>query len=279
MTSIAKSADNRPLSARLALVWTNWQTGIVLTFLIAPVLAIIPLSFNAGSYFSYPMTGFSLRWYEKALLNPDWQRAFLNSLGIGTMATLIATVLGTLAALGLSRSNFPWRSVIMPMLISPMIIPVVVVAVGFYMVFAPLGLTDSYAGVVLAHAALGTPFVVITVTASLLSFDRNLVRAAAGLGAPPWAAFRRVTLPLISPAVATGAIFAFATSFDEVVVILFIGGPSQRTVPRQMWSGIREAIDPSILAVATLLTLFAIALFVTLNWLRSRTTAQSSVRV
>jgi putative spermidine/putrescine transport system permease protein len=274
--SVTNIADNRPLSTRIALVWTNWQTGIVLAFLILPVLAIIPLSFNAGSYFSYPMTGFSLRWYEKALLNPDWQRAFLNSLGIGAMATLIATVLGTLAALGLSRSNFPWRSVIMPLLISPMIIPVVVVAVGFYMVFAPLGLTDSYAGVVLAHAALGTPFVVITVTASLLSFDRNLVRAAAGLGAPPWTAFRRVTLPLISPAVATGAIFAFATSFDEVVVILFIGGPAQRTVPRQMWSGIREAIDPSILAVATLLTVFAIALFVTLNWLRSRGAAQSS---
>ncbi len=274
--SVSKTADNRPLSARLALIWTNWQTGIVLAFLIAPVLAIIPLSFNAGSYFSYPMAGFSLRWYQKALLNPDWQRAFLNSLGIGTMATLIATVLGTLAALGLSRSSFPWRSVIMPLLISPMIIPVVVVAVGFYMVFAPLGLTDSYAGVVLAHAALGTPFVVITVTASLLSFDRNLVRAAAGLGAPPWTAFRRVTLPLISPAVATGAIFAFATSFDEVVVILFIGGPPQRTVPRQMWSGIREAIDPSILAVATLLTVFAIALFITLNWLRGRTAAQAN---
>ena len=273
--SASKRPDNRPLSARLALTWTNWQTGIVLAFLIAPLLAIIPLSFNSGSYFSYPMAGYSLRWYQKALLNPDWQRAFLNSLGIGAMATLIATVLGTLAALGLSRSSFPWRSVVMPLLISPMIIPVVVVAVGFYMVFAPLGLTDSYSGVVLAHAALGTPFVVITVTASLLSFDRNLVRAAAGLGAPPWTAFRRVTLPLISPAVATGAIFAFATSFDEVVVILFIGGPSQRTVPRQMWSGIREAIDPSILAVATLLTVFAIALFITLNWLRGRTAAQS----
>ena len=274
--SASKRPDNRPLSARLALTWTNWQTGIVLAFLIAPLLAIIPLSFNSGSYFSYPMAGYSLRWYQKALLNPDWQRALLNSLGIGAMATLIATVLGTLAALGLSRSSFPWRSVIMPLLISPMIIPVVVVAVGFYMVFAPLGLTDSYAGVVLAHAALGTPFVVITVTASLLSFDRNLVRAAAGLGAPPWTAFRRVTLPLISPAVATGAIFAFATSFDEVVVILFIGGPSQRTVPRQMWSGIREAIDPSILAVATLLTVFAIALFIALNWLRGRTAAQAN---
>jgi putative spermidine/putrescine transport system permease protein len=276
---ITKSADNRPLSARLALIWTNWQTGVVLAFLIAPVLAIIPLSFNAGSYFSYPMSGYSLRWYEKALLDPDWQRAFLNSLGIGAMATLVATILGTLAALGLSRPSFPWRSVIMPLLISPMIIPVVVVAVGFYLVFAPLGLTNSYAGVVLAHAALGTPFVVITVTASLLSFDRNLLRAAAGLGAASWTAFRRVTLPLVSPGVATGAIFAFATSFDEVVVILFIGGPAQRTVPRQMWSGIREAIDPSILAIATLLTVFAIALFVTINWLWGRTAAQSSPNV
>ena len=276
---ITKSADNRPLSARLALIWTNWQTGVVLAFLIAPVLAIIPLSFNAGSYFSYPMSGYSLRWYEKALLDPDWQRAFLNSLGIGAMATLVATILGTLAALGLSRPSFPWRSVIMPLLISPMIIPVVVVAVGFYLVFAPLGLTNSYAGVVLAHAALGTPFVVITVTASLLSFDRNLLRAAAGLGAASWTAFRRVTLPLVSPGVATGAIFAFATSFDEVVVILFIGGPAQRTVPRQMWSGIREAIDPSILAIATLLTVLAIALFVTINWLWGRTAAQSSPNV
>jgi putative spermidine/putrescine transport system permease protein len=225
------------------------------------------------------MSGYSLRWYEKALLDPDWQRAFLNSLGIGAMATLVATILGTLAALGLSRPSFPWRSVIMPLLISPMIIPVVVVAVGFYLVFAPLGLTNSYAGVVLAHAALGTPFVVITVTASLLSFDRNLLRAAAGLGAASWTAFRRVTLPLVSPGVATGAIFAFATSFDEVVVILFIGGPAQRTVPRQMWSGIREAIDPSILAIATLLTVFAIALFVTINWLWGRTAAQSSPNV
>jgi len=277
--SISNSGDNRPLSSRLAVIWTNWHTAGVLVFLIAPVLAMIPLSFNAGSYFSYPMTGYSLRWYEKALLEPDWQRAFLNSLGIGAMATVIATILGTLAALGLSRPNFPWRWLIMPLLISPMIIPVVVVAVGFYLVFAPLGLTNSYAGVVLAHAALGTPFVVITVTASLLSFDRNLMRAAAGLGAAPATAFRRVMLPLVSPGVATGAIFAFATSFDEVVVILFIGGPAQRTVPRQMWSGIRDAIDPSILAIATLLTVFAIALFLTINWLRGRSAAQTTPSV
>jgi putative spermidine/putrescine transport system permease protein len=261
------------LSERLAGRWLRVHSALVLAFLIAPILAIVPLSFNSGSFFSYPMAGFSLKWYAQALGSSDWQRAFFNSIGIGVAATLVATVLGTLAALGLSRPNFPLRALIMPVLISPMIIPIIVVAAGFYLIFAPLGLVNSYPGVVLAHAALGTPFVVITVTASLLSFDQNLVRAAAGLGADPWTRFRRVTLPLIAPAVATGSVFAFATSFDEVIVILFIGGPDQRTVPRQMWSGIRDQIDPAILAVATILIVFAIALFASINWLRSRAEA------
>ncbi|AJW96520.1 MULTISPECIES: ABC transporter permease [Burkholderia] len=263
-------------SIRLAKLGLRVHCTLVLAFLVAPILVIIPLSFNSGSYFSYPMEGFSLRWYAQAFGSPDWQRAFANSLGIGAVSTLIATSLGTLAALGLARENFPYRSLIMPLLISPMIIPIVVVAAGFYLIFAPLGLVNSYLGVVLAHAALGTPFVVITVTASLLSFDQSLLRASAGLGARPWTTFRRVTLPLIAPAVATGGVFAFATSFDEVIVILFIGGPDQRTVPRQMWSGIRDQIDPSILAVATVLIAFAIALFSCMNWLHGRSRAASA---
>ncbi|CAG4906319.1 ABC transporter permease [Paraburkholderia gardini] len=259
---------NRVLTERIAARWVWLHAALVLFFLIAPILAIIPLSFNSGSYFSYPLQGFSLRWYEQALTSPDWQRALLNSIGIGSASTLIATCLGTLAALGISRAQFPLRSLIMPIIISPMIVPIVVVAAGFYLIFAPLGLVNSYPGVVLAHAALGTPFVVITVTASLLSFDQSLLRAASGLGATPWITFRRVILPLITPAVATGSVFAFATSFDEVIVILFIGGPDQTTVPRQMWSGIRDSIDPSILAVATMLIVFAVLLFASINWLR-----------
>ena len=258
------------LSERIAGLGLRVHCSIIFFFLVAPILAIVPLSFNSGSFFSYPMEGFSLRRYAAAFGSPDWQRAFANSIGIGAASTLIATMLGLLAALGLSRAQFPFRSVIMPIIVSPMIVPIVVVAAGFYLVFAPLGLVNSYLGVVLAHAALGTPFVVITVTASLLSFDQSLSRAASGLGASPWVAFRRITLPLIAPAVATGSVFAFATSFDEVIVILFIGGPDQRTVPRQMWSGIRDQIDPSILAVATLLMIFAIALFACMNWLRKR---------
>jgi putative spermidine/putrescine transport system permease protein len=250
--------------------WVRWHTALVLFFLVAPILIIMPLSLNASSYFSYPMTGVSLRWYEAALGDPQWQRALLNSLGIGFASTLLATVLGTLAALGLSRPNFPWRGLIMPLMISPMIIPIVVVAAGFYYIFAPLGLVDSYLGVVLAHTVLGTPFVVITVCAALQSFDHSMTRAASGLGARPWVCFRRVTLPLITPAVATGAVFAFATSFDEVIVVLFIGGAEQRTVPRQMWNGIRDQIDPSILAVATLLIIFVLALYGCVSWLRKR---------
>ncbi|MDR7009523.1 ABC transporter permease [Paraburkholderia strydomiana] len=270
---------NKMLTERVAARWVRLHTALVLFFLIAPILAIIPLSFNSGSYFSYPMQGFSLRWYEQALTSADWQRSLLNSLGIGAASTVIATGLGTLAALGLSRSQFPLRSLIMPLIISPMIVPIVVVAAGFYLIFAPLGLVNSYPGVVLAHAALGTPFVVITVTASLLSFDHSLLRAASGLGAPPWVTFRRVTLPLIMPAIATGSVFAFATSFDEVIVILFIGGPDQTTVPRQMWSGIRDSIDPSILAVATMLIVFAVLLFASITWLRGRAAAASNALV
>lgn len=250
--------------------WVRVHTAVVLFFLIAPILIIIPLSFNSGPYFSYPMDGVSLRWYKAALFDDQWQRALINSLVIGFASTFLATILGTLAAMGLTRPEFPLRGAIMPLLISPMIIPIVVVAAGFYYIFAPFGLVDSYLGVILAHTALGTPFVVITVCAGLQSFDHSLTRAASSLGATPWVCFRKVTLPLITPSVATGAIFAFATSFDEVIVVLFIGGSEQRTVPRQMWSGIRDQIDPSILAIATLLILFVLALYVCVSWLSNR---------
>ncbi|TNC04972.1 ABC transporter permease [Methylobacterium terricola] len=251
-------------------------SAAVLVFLVAPVLIVIPLSFNESAYFSYPMSGFSTQWYAALVSSKDWRLAIVNSFVIGIASTAIATMLGTAAAMGISRPSFPFRSFIMPLLISPMIIPIVVVAVSLYLVFSPLGLTSSYAGVILAHAALGTPFVVITVTATLMSFNRNLVRAAASLGAPPLLTFRRVTLPLIAPGVATGAVFAFATSFDEVIVILFIGGPEQKTIPRQMWSGIRDQINPSILAMAALLTVFAIAMFLIIDWLHGRAASASN---
>lgn len=255
-------------SERLARGGVRLLSAVVLIFLVAPVLIVIPLSFNQSTYFSYPMTGVTLGWYEMIFSSAEWRTAIINSFAIGLSATAIATVLGTLAAIGISKPRFPFRSVIVPILIAPMIIPIVIIAVGLYLVFAPLELINTHVGVILSHAALGTPFVVVTVTARLAAFDNNLLRAAAGLGASPWTSFRRVMLPQILPGVATGSIFAFATSFDEVVVILFIGGAEQRTIPRQMWAGIRDQIDPTILAMAGLLTIFAVVLFLTIGWLQ-----------
>ena len=263
------------LSQRIARRALWLFAALVLAFLIAPVLIVIPLSFNDSTYFSYPMSGFTWRWYEDIFTSPDWRAAILNSFVIGLSSAAIATVLGTLAAMGISRPAFPLRSIIVPLMISPMIIPIVVVAVSLYLIFAPLGLINTHLGVILAHAALGTPFVVMTVTARLMAYDQSLSRAAAGLGASPLTVFRRVMLPQILPGVATGGIFAFATSFDEVVVILFIGGTEQRTIPRQMWAGIRDQINPTILAMAGLLTIFAIVLMLTMNWLHTRSVSRS----
>jgi len=242
----------------------------VFLFLVAPILVIIPLSFSSEPWFTYPLPGLSLRWYQDFFLNERWRIAIDNSLIIAISSTLLATLLGTLAALGLSRGNIPLRGLIMGILISPMIVPVVITAVAMYFGYALVGLTDSYLGVILAHTALATPFVVITVTATLTSFDRSLIRAAAGLGAPPSMAFRKVMLPLIAPGVISGALFAFFTSWDEVVVVLFLGSPEQRTLPRQMFSGIREQISPTITAAATFLVVLSALLMLALELLRRR---------
>ena len=241
--------------------------ALVFCFLVAPILVIVPLSFNAEPYFTFTPgmlrldpEAFSLEWYRALFAGGEWTRALGNSLLIGTASALLATALGTLAALGLTSPAMPGRRLVTALLISPMIF--------FY---SDIGLTQTHLGLILAHAALGAPFVVITVTATLAGFDRNLMRAAESLGAGPFEAFRRVRLPLIAPGVLSGAFFAFAASFDEVVVVLFMGGLNQRTIPRQMWSGIREEINPTILAAATFLIAFALLLLFTVERLRSRT--------
>ncbi|MFZ2217406.1 MAG: ABC transporter permease [Rhodoferax sp.] len=242
----------------------------VLLFLLLPILVIIPLSFSSSTFLSYPMPGWSLRWYENLFTSDEWIRATRNSFIVAPLATLLATVLGTLAAVGLARVQFFGKGVLMSLLIAPMVVPVVVVGVSTYLFFVQIGLADTYLGLVLVHAALGAPFVLTTVLATLQSFNHNLVRASLGLGAPPMTTFFRVTLPIIAPGVISGALFAFATSFDEVVVTLFIAGPSQVTLPRQMFTGIRENISPTIAAVATLLIIFTTLLMLTLEWIRGR---------
>lgn len=250
--------------------------GLIFLFLIGPLLVIIPLSFNAEPYFTFTEAmltfdpGYSLRWYEDFFTSSAWLNAIKNSFIVGIASTLLATVLGTIAALGLSSRFMPARGAIMALLISPMIVPLIISAAAMFFFFSKISLAQTYAGVVLAHTVLGIPFVVITVTATLSSFDTTLIRAAHSLGANPTRTFFKVVLPLVTPGVVSGALFAFITSFDEVVVVLFIAGPEQRTMPIQMWSGIREQISPTILAVATLLVLLSMLLLATLELLRRR---------
>jgi putative spermidine/putrescine transport system permease protein len=249
----------------------------IFLFLITPILVIIPLSFNVEPYFTFTPgmltfdpDAYSMRWYEDFINNTQWTHSVKNSFIIAIASTILATVLGTLAALGLSKPHMPYRSLMMGLLISPMIVPLIISAAGMYFFYSNIGLDQTFLGIILAHTALGTPFVVITVTATLVGFDQSLVRASANLGATPTTTFFKVIMPLILPGVISGALFAFITSFDEVVVVLFLAGFEQRTIPRQMWSGIREQISPTILAVATILVMISIALLATLEVLRRR---------
>lgn len=271
--------------------------GLVLLFLIAPILVIIPLSFNAAPYFTFSRemlhldpSAFSLRWYWDIVQNgmndpgapfgwsylidvwnnAQWIHSLKNSFVIAVATTFLSMLLGTLAALGLTSPNMPARGLVMSALISPMIVPLVITSAGMYFVFSKLGLTGTFTGLIAAHTVLGTPFVVITVAATLEGFDRNLIRAGLSLGASPLRVFFKVIVPLILPGVISGGVFAFATSFDEVVTVIFLADYDQRTVPRQMWAGIREQISPTILAVATILVLLSIALLTAVELLRRR---------
>ncbi len=242
----------------------------VLVFLLLPILVIIPLSFSESSFLVYPIPGWSLKWYHNLFESAEWARAAKNSFIIAPAATVLATALGTLAAVGLARTDFPFKGLLMSLLIAPMVVPIVVVGVSTYLFFAPLGMADSYVSLIIVHAALGAPFVLTTVLATLQGFNQNLVRASLSLGESPLRTFFRITLPVIAPGVVSGALFAFATSFDEVVVVLFLAGPEQLTLPRQMFNGIRENISPTIAAVATLLIIFTTSLLLVLEWLRGR---------
>ena len=248
-----------------------------LVFLMFPILIIVPLSFNVEPYFTFTegllaldADAYSLKWYQQIFSEDKWVLAIKNSFYIGACATLIATALGTCAAIGLSNPNMPLQRLIMAALLSPMIVPLIITAAGMYFFYSQLGIAGTYLGVIIAHAALGTPFVIITVNAALAGFDYSLVKASMSLGAPPLTTFFKIIVPIIRPGVISGALFAFITSFDEVVVVLFLAGPEQRTIPRQMFSGLREQINPTILAVATLLIVISALMLLTIEYLRAR---------
>jgi putative spermidine/putrescine transport system permease protein len=242
----------------------------VLLGLVLPIFVIIPISFTSDTMLSYPMPGLSLRWFIEFFNSVMWTLSMKNSFIIAFATTFLATALGTLAALGLTMADFPFKGVITGIMIMPMVVPIVISAVGIYFFYAWIGLTSTYIGMILAHTALATPFVVITVTATLQGFNRNQIRAGASLGASPATVFFKITLPQILPGVISGALFAFVTSFDEVIVALFIAGSEQYTLPRQMFAGIREKYNPTIAAVATMMIVVSVLLLVTVELLRRR---------
>ena len=259
-----------PRGERIARIALIGFAGLVLAFLLLPILAIVPMSFNPTSFLVFTEGGLSLRWYRMLAESPDWTRSFANSLVIAAATTAIATPLGTLAAIGLVNLKSRARPLVVALLGAPLVVPVIVVAIAFYFLFAPIGLTNSFFGLIVAHTVLAAPFVVIVVAASLHGFDGSLLRAGASLGAPPLTVLLRILLPLIAPGVAAGAVFAFMTSFDETVVTLFLAGPEQRTLPIQMFEGVREQISPAITAAATLLVVASTLLLGSAELLRRR---------
>ena len=251
----------------------------IFLYLIAPLFVIFPLSFSHDEFliFSEEMKrldpdGFSTRWYKDMVWgtkNP-WGLAAKNSLFIAFFATIGSVLIGTVAAVGLSSRHMPYKGIIMAILISPMIVPLIISGVAIFFFMAKVGLAATHTGIILAHIILGTPFVVITVTATLSGFDHSVTRAAASLGSTPINTFMKITLPLILPGVISGGLFAFVTSFDEVVVVLFLAGLENTTIPIQMWTGLREQLSPTILAVATCLIILSTLILVTAELLRRR---------
>ena len=266
--------------------------AVVFFFLIAPLIAIVPISFSVSPFMVFTEgmlawppdpEAWSLRWYRNMIgdcsaevvsstvpCSTKWMKGTVNSFYIGIIATFIATVLGTMAALGLSRPHMPYKALIMSILISPMIVPLIITAAGMFFFYARINLVYTFTGVILAHVALATPFVVITVTATLVGFDMNMVKAAQSLGAKPMRTFFKVIMPLILPGIISGALFAFITSFDEVVIVMFMASIDQLTIPKQMWAGIRQEISPVILCMATCLVILSIVLLTTVELLRRR---------
>ncbi len=251
--------------------------ALVFLFLITPIVVIIPLAFNAQPYFTFTEAmlsldpeGYSLRWYEALLGSREWTSSIRNSFIIAISSTIIATTLGTIAALGLNRKQMPYKGVIMAVLISPMIVPLIISAAALFSLFARIGLAQTFPGIILSHVVLGTPFVVITVTASLSGFDNTLIRAAQSLGANQTRTFFKVILPLLLPGVISGGLFAFVTSLDEVVIVNFMAGPEQTPMTVRMFSGLREEISPTILALASILVAISILLLTVMELLRRR---------
>jgi putative spermidine/putrescine transport system permease protein len=260
--------SNLTASEKAADAAVRISTACILFYLVVPIFVIVPLSFTSGSLLVLPIPSFSIKWYEDFATNPLWTQATFNSVVIALVTMVLATALGTTAALGLNRASPRIRRLVSGLLVTPLVIPLVITAVAFFYFLSALGLVGTFSGLIIAHTLLALPFVVITVTAALKNFDANLVRASASLGAAPLLTFRRVTLPLIFPGILSGAVFAFVTSFDEIVIAIFLGTAELRTLPRQIFSGATETVTPTIAAAAVILLVSSISLMAVVELLR-----------
>lgn len=249
---------------------TQVLAGLVLVYLVAPLFVIIPMALTSGTMLTLPPPGWSMRWFETVLTDGRWASALWNSLVVGTGSTLLAVALGTPAAVGLAWGKFPGRGLLLAVIAVPLVLPIVIVAVAAFGFYASAGLLGNRLSLMLAHAGLAAPVVVTTVLASLQSFDRTLMKAGASLGAPPMTAFRRILLPMISSGVAAGALIAFVISFDEVVIASYLTTAEQKTLPRVIFSGVRESISPAIAAAAVLLVLFSALILAVVTLLQGR---------
>ncbi|QDL94689.1 ABC transporter permease (plasmid) [Paroceanicella profunda] len=243
---------------------------LVVAFLVFPVVVIVPISFSGSAFLTFPPESLSLQWYAKFFARADWLEATWLSLWVAGLVTLMATVLGTAAAFGVVRGRFPGQRLVVAFLLSPLIVPGIIVAIAVYFFYARLGIVGSPVAIALAHTALAVPFVVVNVSAVLHGVDRRLEQAAQNLGASAWTTFRLITFPLIRPGVLAGGLFAFIASFDELIVALFITAPGHVTLPARMWQSMRNEIDPTIAAVSSLEILLSVALFFVAARLQAR---------
>lgn len=272
----ARRARPRVSVGRIALLTF---TGLVLLYLVFPVFIVAPLSFSSAKYLQFPPPGLSLQWYQSYFGRADWIAATWLSIRIGVITAVLATMLGTAAALALVRGRFPGKDAINSFIVSPLIIPTIIVAVGVYFFYARIHIIGSPFALALAHTALAIPFVVINVAATLEGFDERLEWAAMNLGANRWQTFFKITLPIIRPGVFAGALFAFSTSFDELIVALFVSGAGAVTLPRKMWESLRLDIDPTIAAVSTILIVISVTTLASAEALRLRSERMRTARV
>jgi putative spermidine/putrescine transport system permease protein len=246
-------------------VWPHLRAvvcGAIVIFLIAPMVIVAIVSFSSAQFLTFPPPGFSLQWYQKLFSVPVWIDALSTSAMVMIPSALIASVVGTAAAVGLARSQFPGAGLIAGLVMAPMVVPVIITAAAMLAIFRKWGLQGTISGLVLAHATLAIPFVFFTVLASLRLVDEELEKAAMTLGATPWRAFWRITFPLILPAILSGLLFAMVVSFDELVVSIFLSSPTVRPVTVQMWSDVRGDVDPTIAAIGTLILAFSVGALV-----------------